>query len=71
MDDYSAVIHAKFATESDDKFILDGLAHLAMKPIKNVHDYIGLLNKTNTIMMDAYETYEILLAEPTGWTCKR
>jgi hypothetical protein len=32
---------AEFPTESDDKLILDGLAHLAMKHTKNVQDYFG------------------------------
>jgi hypothetical protein len=44
---------AEFATESDDKLITDGLAHLALKLVENVHDYFGRLNKTNTIIMDA------------------
>jgi hypothetical protein len=49
---------AKFATKSDNKLILDGLAHLAMNPMGNVRDYFGHPNKTNTIIMDAYETYQ-------------
>jgi hypothetical protein len=32
---------AEFAIESDDKWILDGLAHLAMKQNENVRDYFG------------------------------
>jgi hypothetical protein len=55
---------AEFTTESNDRLILDGLAHLAMKPVENVCDYFGRLNKTNTIIMDAYETYTILPEEP-------
>jgi hypothetical protein len=55
---------AEFATESDDKLILDGLAHLAMKKVENVRFYFGHLNKTNTIIMDAYATSEIDQAEP-------
>ena len=38
---------AEFAIESVDKRILDGLAHLAMKPSKNVRDYFGRLNMVN------------------------
>jgi hypothetical protein len=41
---------AKFAMESDDKLILDRLAHLAMKQMENVLDYFGRLNKTNHII---------------------
>jgi hypothetical protein len=55
---------AEFAIESDDKLILDGLAHLAMKQSENVRDYFGRLNKTNTIIMDAYDSYAILPAKP-------
>jgi hypothetical protein len=56
---------AEFEIESDDKLILDGLVHLAMKLTENVRDYFGRLNKTNTIIMDAYKTYTILPIEPT------
>jgi hypothetical protein len=35
---------AKFAIDSDDKLILDGLAHLAMKPSENVPDYFSRLD---------------------------
>jgi len=38
---------AEFAIESVDKRILDGLAHLAMKPSRNVQDYFGRLNMVN------------------------
>jgi hypothetical protein len=55
---------AEFAIKSDDKRILDGLAHRAMKPTEKVRDYFGRLNKTNTIIMDAYKTYTILPIEP-------
>jgi len=55
---------AEFAIDSDDKLIFDGLAHLAMKPSENVRDYFGRLNITNTIIMDAYDSYTILPAEP-------
>jgi len=55
---------SEFAIDSDDKLILDGLAHLAMKPSENVRDYFGRLNITNTIIMDAYDSYTILAAEP-------
>jgi hypothetical protein len=55
---------AEFAIESDDKRILDGLAHLAMKQTKNVRDYFGRLNMVNIIIMEAYESYTVLPAEP-------
>ena len=38
---------AEFTIESVDKRILDGLAHLAMKPSRNVQDYFGRLNMVN------------------------
>ncbi len=55
---------AEFAIESDDKRILDGLAHLAMKQTKNVRDYFGRLNMVNIIIMEAYESYMVLPADP-------
>jgi hypothetical protein len=55
---------AEFAIESDDKRILDGLAHLAMKQNENVRDYFGRLNMVNTIIMEAYDSYTVLPVEP-------
>jgi hypothetical protein len=43
----------EFATESDDKLILDGLAHMAMHPTENIRDFFGWLHKVNTIILDA------------------
>ncbi len=47
----------EFATESDDKLILGGLAHMAMHPTENVRDFFGRLNKVNTVILDAYQGY--------------
>jgi len=55
---------AEFAIESDDKRILDGLAHLAMKPSENVRDYFGRLSIVNQIIMEAYDSYTVLPDEP-------
>ncbi len=44
---------AEFAIDFDDKPIMDGLAHLAMKPSVNVQDYFSRLDETNNIIMDA------------------
>jgi hypothetical protein len=52
---------AEFAIESNDKLILDGLAHLAMKNSKNIRDYLGRLNKTNMIILDAHKSYTLVL----------
>ncbi len=49
----------EFTTESDDKLILDGLTHMAMRPIENIRDFFGQLNKVNTIILDAYQGYTI------------
>jgi hypothetical protein len=54
----------EFAIESDDKLILDGLAHTAMRPSKNVHDFFGHLNKINSIILDACKGHTILPQEP-------
>jgi len=54
----------EFTTESDDKLILDGLTHMAMRPTKNIPDFIGRLNKVNTIILDAYHGYTITPPNP-------
>jgi hypothetical protein len=43
---------SEFAVETDDKLILDGLAHMAMCQTENVRDYFGRLNKTNNIILE-------------------
>ncbi len=55
---------AEFAIESDDKRILDRLAHLAMKPSEKVRDFFGRLSIVNNIIMEAYDSYTVLPAEP-------
>ncbi len=54
----------EFATESADKLILDGLAHMAMHPSENIRDFIGCLIKVNSIILDAYKSYTITAPEP-------
>jgi hypothetical protein len=54
----------EFATESDDKLILDGLAHMAMRPTENVRSFFGRLNKVNTVILDAYQGYTLTPADP-------
>jgi hypothetical protein len=42
----------EFATESDDKLILDGLAHMAMRPTENVRSFLdGLIRSTKSSRM--------------------
>jgi len=55
----------EFATESDDKLILDGLAHMAMNLSENIGDFFGCLNKVNSIILDAYKSNTIMTPEPT------
>jgi hypothetical protein len=57
-------IKEEFATESDDKLILDGLAHMAMRPTENVRSFFGRLNKVNTVILDAYQSYMLTLPKP-------
>ncbi len=54
----------EFATEFDDKLILDGLAHMAMRPIENVRSFFGRLNKVNTVILDAYQSYMLTPHDP-------
>ncbi len=54
----------EFATESDDKLILDGLAHMAMRSSENIRDFFGRLNKVNTIFLDAYQGYTLVPPDP-------
>lgn len=53
----------EFAIKSDDKLILDGLAHMAMQPTENIHDFYGHINKINHIIMDAYKNYTLMHPE--------
>jgi hypothetical protein len=50
--------------ESDDKLILDRLAHMAMRPTKNIRDFFGHLNKVNNIILDSYKGYTLTPPEP-------
>jgi len=54
----------EFATESDDKLILDGLAHMAQRSTENVRSFFGRLNKVNTVIVDAYHRYTLTPANP-------
>jgi hypothetical protein len=56
----------EFATESDDKLILDGLPHMAMRPTENVRSFFGRLNKVNTVILDAYQSYTLTPADPAA-----
>jgi hypothetical protein len=56
----------EFATESDDKLILDGLAHMAMRPSENVRSFFGRLNKVNTVILDAYQGYTLTPPDPVA-----
>jgi len=53
----------EFAIESDDKLILDRLAHMAMQPTENVHDFFGHLNKISRLIMDAYKNFILMHPE--------
>ncbi len=55
---------AKFAVETNDKLILDGLAHMAMKNSENVRDFFSRLNKTNNIIMEGKCQYTLLPPKP-------
>jgi hypothetical protein len=54
----------EFATELDDKLILNELAHMAMRPSENLRDFFGRLNKVNTIILDAYQGYTLAPQDP-------
>jgi len=54
----------EFPTESDDKLILDGLAHMAMRPTENIRSFFGRLNKVNTVILDAYQSYTMTPPDP-------
>jgi hypothetical protein len=54
----------EFSTESDDKLILDGLAHMAIRSSENICDFFGRLNNVNNIILDTYKSYMIMPAEP-------
>jgi hypothetical protein len=54
----------EFATESDDKLLLDGLAHMQQKSTENVRSFFGRLNKVNRVIVDAYHAYTLTPANP-------
>ncbi len=54
----------EFATESDDKLILDGLTHMAMHPTENIRDFFRRLNKVNAVILDAYQGYTLAPQDP-------
>ena len=55
----------ELAIKSDDKPILDGLAHLAMKQTENVRNYyFGQLNMVKVIIMEAYDLFMVLPVKP-------
>jgi hypothetical protein len=56
----------EFATESDDKLILDGLAHMAMRPTENVRSFFGRINAVNKVIKDAYDSYTLTPADPVA-----
>ncbi len=60
----SSIRKEEFATESDDKLILDGLAHMAMRPTENVRTFFGRLNAVNKVIKDAYDSYTLTPAKP-------
>ncbi len=53
-----------FAVQTDDKLILDGLAHMAMKNTENVQDFFSRLNKMNNIIMEGKRQYTLLPPKP-------
>jgi hypothetical protein len=55
---------SEFAVETDDKLILDGLAHMAIRQTGNIHDYFGHLNQTNNIIMEGKQSYTLLPPKP-------
>jgi hypothetical protein len=54
----------EFPTESDYKLILDGLAHMAMRPTENIRSFFGRLNKVNTVILNAYQSLTLTQANP-------
>jgi hypothetical protein len=53
----------EFVTDSDDKLILDGLAHMTMHSSENIQDFFGHLNKVNSIILNTYKSYTIMPPE--------
>jgi hypothetical protein len=59
-----AFFKEEFATEWDNILILDGLAHMVMRPSESIQDFIGHLIKVNSIILDVYKSYTITPPEP-------
>jgi hypothetical protein len=54
----------QFATQSDDKLIIDRLSNLAMKPSKSTGELLARITNTMVIIKESYATYHNKIEAP-------
>jgi hypothetical protein len=54
----------QFATQSDDKLIIDGLSNLAMKPNESTGELLARITNTMVIIKESYAAYENKVEAP-------
>jgi hypothetical protein len=54
----------QFATQTDEKLIIEGLSNLAMKPYKSTGQLLARITNTMVIIKDSYADYENKVAAP-------
>jgi hypothetical protein len=54
----------QFATQTDEKMIIEGLSNLAMKPYESTGELLARINNTIVILKDSYARYENKPAAP-------
>ncbi len=54
----------QFATQTDDKQIIDGLSNLAMGQNETTGELLARINNTMVISKESYAAYEIKIPEP-------
>jgi len=54
----------QFATQTDDKLIIDGLSNLAMGPIESTGEFLARITNMMVIIKKSYAAYENKVPEP-------
>jgi hypothetical protein len=57
----------QFATQTDEKVIMEGLSNLAMKPGESTGELLARITNTMVIIKDSYASYE---NKPTASPCR-
>jgi hypothetical protein len=58
------IFQRQFATQTDEKLIIEGLSNLAMKPYESTGELLARITNTMVIIKDSYTNYENKVAPP-------